>query len=386
MVSKTIGLVCSSIAFVVLAASANDGWQVEMTGGFGSSDRGRVETLAVFDDLLWAGAYDPTDGLDIWVRAIDPLFLAWFPAIQDGFGDSGLHHPSSMTPFAFLVTPDTAISRLYVGTSATSTGGEVWATDNQDPWVQIADAGIANGANTTITALEVFSGSLYAGTQNSNTGAEIHHFTGITWVPADMTGGFGNAENVTIEALEAHGSALWAATANSGGGEIWSSPDGTNWTRAHVAGFFPGRVIALKSYDGQLFAGVASSGTFQRRAQVWRIDPGPFTQIGSDGFGEVNQEVTVLEVHNGALFAGTRNTNGAQVWRTRGGAWTKVADGGFGDSDNVEIDAMVSAGRDLVAGTFNLTDGGEIWRYLEVFGDGFELGTTDAWSTTVPAP
>jgi hypothetical protein len=366
----------------VVHASANDGWQVEMTGGFGSGDRSRVESFAVFDDLLWAGVYDPTDGLNVHVRAVDPLFLVWFPAVEDGFGDTGLHHPIAMETFTFLLTPSVAISRLYVGTSATAAGGEIWATDNVDPWVQIADSGIANGANTSISAMEVFSGSLFAAGQNSTTGAEIYHFTGIAWAPADMTGGFGNPENARIEDLVNHNGLLWAATGNSAGGEIWSSPDGAVWTPAHPAGTFGGRVTALAIHDGALYAGVSSSMDYNRQAQVWRIHPGPFVQINADGFGASNQDITTLVEHNGALFAGTRSPTGAQVWSNRGGAWGQIASGGFGNSNNEAVDAMISAGKDLVVGTANYTEGGEIWRYLGIFGDGFEVGTSDAWTTT----
>jgi hypothetical protein len=375
----TVGLI---IMMSVLHAAADDGWQVEMTGGFGSNDRTRVESFAVFDDLLWAGVYDPTDGLNVHVRTVDPLFLVWFPAVEDGFGDTGLHHPVAMETFTFLLTPSVAISRLYVGTSATAAGGEIWATDNATPWVQIADNGVANGANTFISAMEVFSGSLFAAGQNSTTGAEIYHFTGTSWAPADMTGGFGNPENAKIEDLVNHNGLLWAATGNSAGGEIWSSPDGAIWTRAHPAGTFGGYVTALVSYGGALYAGVSSSQTYQRQAQVWRIHPGPFVQINADGFGASNQDITTLVEHNGALFAGTRSPSGAQVWSNHGGAWGQIASGGFGNSNNEAVDAMISAGRDLVVGTVNFTDGAQIWRYLGIFGDGFELGTTDAWTAT----
>jgi len=233
-----IALLSTLITGIGLPLAANDGWQLEASEGFGSNQRVRVESLAVFDDLVWAGVYDPTNGLDIWVRTVDPgLFLVWFPAVQDGFGNSNLHHPVSMATFTYHLGPSVEISRLYVGTSSTSGGGEIWATDNVNPWIQIATGGIANASNASISALEVFSGSLYAGTQNTTTGAETYHFTGITWPPADMTGGFGDTGNSRIESLVSHGGKLWAAvTTGSGAGEIWSSPNGTSWSRAHAAG------------------------------------------------------------------------------------------------------------------------------------------------------
>jgi len=91
-------------------------------------------------------------------------------------------------------------------------------------------------------------------------------------------------------------------------------------------------------------------------AQEW-----PWAQINADGFGTTqNTEVSSLEAHGGALYAGAANAAGAEIWRYSGGVWSAVSTGGWGAGGALPVPwAMASYAGSLFVGT----NQAQVWAY-----------------------
>ena len=88
-----------------------------------------------------------------------------------------------------------------------------------------------------------------------------------------------------------------------------------------------------------------------------------------DGFGDTaNTKVEMLVVFAGQLYAEVNNSEtGLKIMRSSDGTvWEQINPDGFGDSNNVAIlwgNSTAKYNGRLHMGTFNLANGGEIWRY-----------------------
>lgn len=95
-------------------------------------------------------------------------------------------------------------------------------------------------------------------------------------------------------------------------------------------------IDSLATFDGYLYASTANGGSTTQGTQVWRSrtgDPGTWTQVNRDGFGDANNtNFKDMQVFQGWLCGGTQNTvTGAQVWCTADGvSWAQKNKGGFG--------------------------------------------------------
>lgn len=84
-----------------------------------------------------------------------------------------------------------------------------------------------------------------------------------------------------------------------------------------------------------------------------------------DGFGDPDcSGIVHLEVHGGALYAGTWNAaRGCGVYRSSDGAtWSAVCSPGFGQAGNLSVVRLRSWEDHLYAGLWNPGTGGELWR------------------------
>jgi hypothetical protein len=372
------------MAVMALAAvQANaDGWYMEVGSGFGDPDNIKVKSLCVFDGQLYAGTHN-NNGCQIWQRSPVVGRSCWSVISTGGFGDSWNTAALSMAEFSYFL--GTWHHNLYVGTyNFHSGGGQVWAFDGST-WFQAASAGFGSSDNTGVVALAVFGSNLYAGTQNADSGAEIWHFTGVTWA-CDMSGGFGSASNNMISSLVVHDGKLYASTYHPDGGEIWMSSDGSVWQRAVPAGFFSGTsgngVSSMVSAGGALYAAAVSNVT---GTQIWRIRPQPELLVAPSGFGSVQDySGSAMVEYEGQLYVATHNTGtGSEVWRFQAGHWEQVNEDGFGDVSSMETPALAVQGY-LFAGVWNTATGAELWYLPVIFADGFESGSTNAWSTVIP--
>jgi hypothetical protein len=99
--------------------------------------------------------------------------------------------------------------------------------------------------------------------------------------------------------------------------------------------------------------------------------PLTWVQVNTDGFGFATPEdmasASCMAEYNGSLYAGTHDGYlgaGCAVWRYDGGiTWTQVADAGFGNVNNETVFSMAVYDGLLYAGTYNDTDGCEVWSY-----------------------
>jgi streptogramin lyase len=123
---------------------------------------------------------------------------------------------------------------------------------------------------------------------------------------------------------------------------------------------------------------VADSGNHR----VQKFAPGVFgwQQTNLDGFGEIdNFFITTIKTLNSSLVAGTFNSSeGCQLWKLDNGAWTSLMKGGFGHKYNVGISNLIDfKGKHYASTSANQTDGAEIWRgssltnWSRVVKDGF---------------
>jgi parallel beta-helix repeat protein len=283
---------------------------------------------------------------------------------------------------------------LYIGTRDGAAGGEVYRYDGGTTWTRVTSAGgtITSGGTTSIDRVQTlvsFNGSLYAGTNESNL-AEIYKYVGgTTWTKVSQaTAGTiasgGTASIDAIEKLAVFGSSLYAGTSESNAGEIYRYDGGTTWTKVSQAtagtiasGGTTGinGVPSMTVYDGKLYAGTAELND----GEVYRYDGGTtWTKvsqttagtIASGGTADING-VEQLTVYNGALYAGTEETDGAEIYRYDGGTtWTKVSQttagtvalGGTASVD--EIQTLIPHAGSLYAGT-NEPNAAEVLRYSD---------------------
>jgi hypothetical protein len=82
-----------------------------------------------------------------------------------------------------------------------------------------------------------------------------------------------------------------------------------------------------------------------------------------------NEKGETVFVYKENLYLGfVNNTTGLDLWRTADGTkWTRFMPDGFGDSNNYATlwsNAQASFKNSLYIGTWNSTNGGEIWQML----------------------
>ena len=196
-------------------------------------------------------------------------------------------------------------------------------------WEMINESGFGDANNSEIPAMEVHGDYLYAGTQNW-LGCQVWRYDGSSWERVDPSAGFGNMRNITASSMEVHQGTLYVGVRNynllldsSQGGQIWSY-DEANWTKEMDGGFGDNMnigVSALKSYNGQLYAGTARLdltidvfnefiSVTSKGCQLWRGIPGAWEKLADNGFGhEMNGEIGAMDVFEGKLFMGTSNGN-----------------------------------------------------------------------------
>jgi hypothetical protein len=215
------------------------------------------------------------------------------------------------------------------------------------------------------------------------------------WLPK-ATGGFGDPTNLANFAMAVYNSQLYVGTeTNPGFGglgcEVWRY-DGVTWAQmvgqsaAGTPGTGPGfgnannfgvyRMAVLGSY---LYAGTENP----NGCEIWRYDGANWTQVVGQGtagtatgpgFGKIaNVGVHSMASDANYLYAGTNNIgDGCEVWRFDGDNWTQLAGQsppgtpgtgpGFGDDGNACAHSMTQLGSYLYAGTYNNL-GCEVWRF-----------------------
>ena len=175
---------------------------------------------------------------------------------------------------------------------------------------------------------------------------------------------------------------VWAC---SNGGEHWRLVGGAGVNNSWDAGavFFE-EVRVLQVYQGRLYAGLVNPSKIQ--GEVWEYDGGSWRQIGGNGVMGSWPTGTVMSVDSLAaderyLYAGTGLHLGmAQVWRFDGRQWQQIGGNGLNGSWGNDLDSVWHLsfhGGDLFAGLLGEDSGDQralLYRYK---GSQWELMTGD---------
>jgi len=304
-------------------------WTSVVTDGFGDTNNAGIDHLIEFNGNLYASTWNQnmttgvTNGGQIWRSSNG---TNWSQTVSGGFGDA-----TNSEVYRFAIFNN----QIYASTwSNTNThGGEIWrsSTGNTGDWTRVASNGFGDSKNVAAMSFETFSGYSYAGTYNWNsatqtsTGGEVWRSNdGTTWnqVNAD---GFGDANNHGVPALAAFNGYLYASTIHlsGAGSQIWRCQvcDGSDWVKVVDNGFGNTRTTgmnALEVFNNQLYFVVGNSTTGM---EVWRSTNGTnWEQVGFAGFGNSNNYApywdNAVTVFNNTVYIGTDNSaNGGQVWQ-----------------------------------------------------------------------
>lgn len=139
----------------------------------------------------------------------------------------------------------------------------------------------------------------------------------------------------------------------------------SNWVQSNEGGFGDlsnNGASALSPFDGHLYAGTLGKG-----AKIYRKDASGWSSVMDNGFGNSHNEgINDLIEFGDSLYANTFNVvNGGQIWRSNDGAsWNQIISDGFGDQTNGEIFRFAEFEDNIYASTssFTTTHGAELWR------------------------
>jgi hypothetical protein len=156
-----------SEAPVQIWRSTGGAWTSVMNNGFGNSLTTSTGGMAVFRGYLYVGAGNAAAGAQLW-RTSDGA--SWAQAISPGFGDPNNQKVEMVFVFQ---------NQLYVSVNNAVTGMEVWHSSNGTLWEQASQDGFGDSNNSTSNrsnATADFLSQLYLGTSNTIAGGELWQF------------------------------------------------------------------------------------------------------------------------------------------------------------------------------------------------------------------
>ncbi len=371
-------------------ASRDSQWVQVLSGGAGDVERMMINVMTEFQGQLYAGAYHPVTGCEIW-RSADGT--QWEPVVGPGAPvASGFGTPNNEQVTVLIPIHDS----LFAGVWNTKQGAELWRSDTGLAWQPVVGgtAPVPNGfgkLDTGIIALTVFRDLLFAGTGSrtkNNAELWVSHDWGINWEPiaGERTAlrlALGSQSSY-LQDLVVFGDALYVAVGNPGqGAEIWRTQDGWNWEAvvgapaAYAAGLGNANwdmIFAMEPFKDLLYAAVTSfrveaPGVLWRSAdgQTWEvIQPPEWMENPAQhhGFGD-------LVAIEDALYVSSTPSGGAvpHVWMSRDGQrWARITDDETFRTANA-IPVLYGFRGALYAGTFSYTrgasatkSGAAIWR------------------------
>lgn len=214
---------------------------------------------------------------------------------------------------------------LYAGIGSSSSAiGEVWRY-NGTSWTRIGGGGVNSGWNAThrmIYSMAIYKGELYIGGYSAAVAAgDLWKWNGSSWTQIGGDGlnsgwNFTSTTNGEVGALTVYGDRLYAGVgAAAGDASLWAW-DGSSWTKvggddvnsSWTTATYE-RVGSLAVYNGQLYAGLGSTGS---NGELWRYNGSTWAQVGGDslngGWSSSIESVRSLQVYKGKLFAGLGDT------------------------------------------------------------------------------
>jgi len=349
------------LSFIIYPDSnthANSYWQQVSTNGLGDATNTAIFTMENWQDVLYIGVGRNT-GARIYRSTNGNTFTNVSPA--DGFG-----HPELEGIYDFTAFDGQLFVSAFDEDDATS--GEVWRSPDGITWTQTGVDGLGNANNDGFYKMKVFNNQLYVGSRNPTEGSEIYRTAdGANWNLVPLTaGGFGDANNVGVWSLETDGGFLYAGTFNAiNGAQLWRSADGTNWNLVLDFSLIDGNNVGISTiytYSNNLYFGTMN---FIGGAEIWGWDGANWGwDVG--GLGDVNNNC--FSIHpvtvGSSVYFGSRNAiTGGELWwaNSPNSQYSQIGDDGFGDVNNWALYALTFKGY-LYVGFSNNNSGVEIWR------------------------
>lgn len=169
----------AGVQAVVFASTNGTTWTQINADGFGDVDNINVQAMVVFDNSLYVGVLNSTDGAEIWKYD----GANWTKNNVSGFDNKDNSAVSG------LAVRD---SLLYAVTDNDVTGSEVWRTAGDKSWKKVSNAGFGQGKSVDLAYdLTTFDGVLYAGMTRARV---FRSADGETWDQVNETG-FGFSDN-----------------------------------------------------------------------------------------------------------------------------------------------------------------------------------------------
>jgi len=356
-----------TLAPLALAASPPPGWSQIATGGMGNPSDAAIFGFVNFRGRQFCfvpSTGDPSSSPPAPVWTCDGTRLA--KAAADGFGDI---HNTALTPGSEFQ------GELYVGTTNTTSGAQMWRTPDGAHWERVDMSAIIASNDDNCVPMGVQGGRLLLDIDNyGGTGSRAYSYDGATFTPASapaygMDGqsvstavvfqgkvhmvlnrrnavgtlpvvplvysggttwtatapeGFGDADNVAEYILQTDGINIYAGTNNVNGGQVWAF-GGSGWRKVNLGAIEnPSNNFVLAApFRGSLMVSTSfmNNGPPLSVAKMYlqRADGG-FDTITDNGFGDPgNVIMTVGPPINGKVMAGTYNNSGFQVFVTNVG-------------------------------------------------------------------
>jgi hypothetical protein len=144
-------------------------WEQVNTPGFGKPENTEIGGFAVFQNALYVGTRNDSNGGEIWKMSADEN---WTKVSDKGFGDL------NNVKVEGIITFD---NTLFVAVNNNSTGLQIWSTTNGSTWTKVKDARYDPPRNSLThwnNAFTIFQNRLYIGTLNKFLGGEIWAYPG----------------------------------------------------------------------------------------------------------------------------------------------------------------------------------------------------------------
>lgn len=339
------------------------GWQQANINGFGKPWNNNVVSMEIFNEMLYVGTFNWSDGAEIW-RTADGK--TWQQTNESGFGEENFDHNNAVIDLAVFG------DYLYASTGWRGLPGQIWRTADGLTWEQVEDNGFDDPENWDITIFGIFENQLYVSITGSE-GVEIwRSSTGEAgdWIRV-VENGNGNINNQFItDMIEFEGkfyTMVESIADPKTGLQIWQTTDGETWTAVVSDGFGDPenyQTGGAAIFDGMLYVGTRNEAS---GAEIWRsVDGVNWNQAASGGLDNVsNVKIENIFVYNGQIFATTSNDSGMQVYSSPDGTnWTRLVENGFGDVNTgwSGWTGLDFKGR-LYLGASNDASGAKVWRY-----------------------
>lgn len=264
---------------------AGTGWEAIMKDGFGNPANLAVGSICPFDNLLYVGMFNPSQGQEMWRSADGGDPGSFVQSFDKGLGIDGATDASSL-----VVWKD----HLYLGTESAQPpypGCDVWRTEGPDgsgveTWTRVGEAGFGDTKSFNAFRMVEFREHLYVGTWGFGASSFTTHlglkgttvwrtrgagdgpFTDWEQVNED---GFGNARYDSTLAMEVVGDTLYVAGFGDRG-FLFATEDGTTWREIAQDGFLETSefgVHALQELNGRLYIGIQN---WTKPSELWVLN------------------------------------------------------------------------------------------------------------------